>query len=689
MQRRTTPLEAFQEAARFTSTMLQQPIEENRERNLNRLKVDNEIFDLRITDWMSKNPFEGGRNDAEDQTALNSYRDKLRAFIDSEGRRLRGNSSSRYYDEQMGYAIKQHIVNAEGKAFQKAEQWRTDRAFIGVDNYREAELEAVKTGARTPMEAVTAIVRKLDDVRGDEYNPGVEISLELEHQFMKGFKRDVYTTVMTEAVKGITDPLKVKAALTEAQALFAFLDEETDEDELDEHGNSTGKKKIKKWTFDKKDEFDKELLSGSILGIFGEWESQGRHLLTNPTPANIREYNRRADQARAKLAPYFDPNKPEYQDVTREHRAQMDGWFRSYENHLRAASSGTGAARQTGINLTREGIRPFIEEGLQGYYERALPNGQKIRMPITMYDAQNRYFNTMYDAAVRSGYNGSIENFKRDYSAVNLFYDEVNEVLKNRGSEYAQFVNPLSLIKEQIQNMYKNETFKKLYPDQQEFLERELIDRYWDVFNSILLPGANVEDILRQTQNFLNTKIAEREGILNRPEGIVTSGRTGSDFDQTLAKYLFEFARPDRVWTDTRGQTRYSGVSERVQGEIRSNARDRLLQELRNQDRRNWDAHLEFVRYEESERGHDVNGIMIFKNIRDPSMEYRVTSRNGTDLIFEKKERGSGWTLIRDQENERRQAEAARERERIERARGISESRTTGVRTPNAMRGGR
>jgi len=372
---RTTPLDAFNAAARFTQSALQVPTQKERERNINRINVDNELFDLRITEWMNKNPFVGGNNDAEDREAFKLYREKLRAFIDAEGIRLKGESSSRFYDEQMGYAIKQHYVNAEGKAMQKAENWRTERAFIGVDNFANAEREAVKRGDRTPMAAVFAVVQKLDSLRGDEFNPGIDISPKVEHEFINRFKINIHQIRGTELFNNVTDPAKLRAARAQLNEEFKFMDEETDEIDA-----ATGNKKIKKWTYDKKDEFEEALLQGRCFELWKDRESSSQRKIAAGDINGANEDNRKW---RREFDRYYNPaNTDVWSDLNTQQLSQGDGWFRDLSGHLK--QPGTPSQISKRILLDLYGPEMFIRPQLQGdgtvivgYYEDGRPITEK------------------------------------------------------------------------------------------------------------------------------------------------------------------------------------------------------------------------------------------------------------------------------------------------------------------------
>ena len=662
MQRSVTPLDVFNEAARFSQGVMGYYTEKNREENINRIKLDHEQIDFKVAEYLSKHPFAGGNNDVEDQEAFIKYRNDLKGFIDSQYAELRGNRSSRFYDEQMEQSRRSAHVAADSKAMAKAEQWRKDRTLINLGD----SLERRRNSGGSVEEVLDGLKREIEGVRGDRDAglPGLGLTYEQENNLLRANQIMYYKSYTAKVAEAITDPKELRKALGDARAQFAaVLDEkmfETDEDGnalLDDEGNNI--EITNAWTFKEKDKYDVELLQGRCFELLGEQESLGRRMIAD---GRIGDYNIHARKNRRILDNYFDESKAEFQDLSPEHRARADGWHRTIEEHLRSGSGGSGAARQTGIKITAEAMKPYIEAGLRGYW-------QNPDIQINMYDAFDMFLNEMYGQAQTGGYTGSINDFRRDYSVVNNFYGEVVKEMENNGSQYEQYTKALTLVKEQIDLAYKNNRrFNELYPGQKAHLAGRLEERFWDIFYSSYIPGTNVEKVLEGTQNFINSLVAEDSGILLNP--MVINGRNA---DATLAGYLHALSQPDRVWTDTLDQLQYNGVNEATAGQIQDYTRTRLYQELNNRSPQQFrNAEIEFVRYEDSEGGYDKDGVMIFRVRGQPNTEYKVTSPNRTELIFQKKERGSGWTSIggTQYEREQRATENQRMRAAAEVARG-------------------
>ena len=344
MQRRTTPLEAFQEAARFTSTMLQQPIEENRERNLDKINLHLARINLKVDEEMSKHQFVGGNDESSDRDAYTKYLNNLKGFIDNEFSVIRGDRSSVFYDEQMKQARRMLHVRAEGKVMEKAEQWRTERGLIALgdnlEKWRNAE-------DREPEEILKMIGEEIKNTRGDrsEGVKGLGLTYEQENNLLRANQILYYQSYMMKTARGVTDHKQLRKTLDDARAKFdAVLGAETEE--VDEAGN----RKRNPWTFKDKDKFDEELRQGRNFDIWSERESyiQNR-IAAASSDRELRQTNEESKKFREEFSKYFDTNNKDYYgDLNADQMRQADGWFRNLDGYLR---QGSGAARQTQVKL--------------------------------------------------------------------------------------------------------------------------------------------------------------------------------------------------------------------------------------------------------------------------------------------------------------------------------------------------
>ena len=639
---RTTPLDAFNAAARFSQGVAGHYTEKNKEQNDLQLRVDNDKAKNRFADIVRDNPYTGGDFDV--------YRFKLNEEFDKAINSIIGESgnNSPYYRQMMEQSRRQWHVEADNTARVKADQWRTDKETVSCNEDMERIIEAVRRGDMTPQQGIEA--------NRDRINlSGTIRQLSYQERYVMDEASKILThqTLLTERLKNERDPSKLRGILAEANAEFDWTDE------IDE---ATGEKKIKKFTYKDKDKFDEELLQGRCFEIFGEREALRRRLITDGGAQNLREANKIAEENSKLLRDYYDSDKPEYQLLNSRYRSQMDGWFKTTRDQLSAASSGTGAARQLGKKEIEDSFSQWINRGIDGYI-----NNPDIR--ITPYDS---YLGCMKELMQAANFQGTVEQFKHEYLIVNTYLKKFIDGMKDRGTLHEQYYDGVKIIADYLDRKYneKDSVFSIRYKDQKQIILDRGQERFWDLIYSSDLSRVNGEEIAKQALNFVQSLEGQDLNILD--------GRlelNGANADQQLAQMLHAIGQPDRVWRDTQGRTQYNGVSVEKRNELEALVNTRLHREIMKDTPSHLRSgvRLKFLRFEESEgktdirdntRYFDEDGVFIFGVDGDTSgREYKITS-NGTELNIQKRERGSGWTSIGGAQYERDQRAAENQRMR-------------------------